>query len=214
MNWVEWRTIPAIEREGQERSGFDSSRDDERAAAAPAPVEPRDDQRAGDGEERCLGDDRGHAGRADVALCDEDRQPDEEPVVHEPPGERVDDEHGRDRAIRPAEDRRKTRLRRGRPSRQRRALLRFDAETAHHVARLLSTSVREQEPSRLGDVPVEQDQREPGRHTEEPHDPPAVRGDQPVGGPARDQEAECGAEARDEHDGGATLPRGDRFGEE
>ena len=89
-----------------------------------------------------------------------------------------------------------------------------DAERAHHLVGLVAAPVGEQEAGRLGDVAVERDQREPGRDAEEPHDPPAVGRDQPVRGPARDQEAERGADAGDEHDDLASAAGGDRLGEQ
>ncbi len=123
-------------------------------------------------------------GGADADLRQVHGKPDEEAEVHEPPGKAVERQHGSDRR---GTGRRKTLANPGAGptgsghARPGGTLGHGDPEAAENRARLVVPSVREQESRRLGDVAVEQDQREPCGHPEEPHDPPAEVRDQPVG---------------------------------
>ena len=202
--------LVAAENEAEERRRRQGGHDGDRLRAAPEPVEPSHDEVEREADERRIAQDLVGGDLGVAQLLQVRGDPQLEAEGHEPGADSEDHDDrgqagkGRAEKLGEAAD-----SRFGRPV-GRPVVDHGGAVARHHRPGLLVAAGGQQEPGRLGDPAVQDDEQQPRRQAEQPQDPPRVMRDQGGGQPARD-DVGTGDVAADEHHQPAPVAGGNRL---
>lgn len=208
---VQRRHARAEQREAEQTRRGDEGRQHKRAFRAPAAVEPGGD---GAGRQRPeAGIEEDFARLADVIArgFQVGGRPEQHAEIHEPPGQRRKVE--REGAVEQRRPQQRARAvgRKIVMARRHRRIGDGGAEARHDRQRFLPPTVHEQESRRFRNEAVEKDQQQPRWQADEPEHAPAVKRLEQMRQSAGGEIAADEADAAEQHEGPAAVPRRDRL---